>query len=171
MSMKVSIDLLKKGTTSSGISVDASELETQFKKTFADQVFTVGQIFAIDFNNQKFDAIVESFDYASIEGASVGGSSRGLVTTTTNVEFVKRKDSPIPIMFTSGKAGSSTNSSLFKQEFNFEQVGIGGLGAEFQTIFRRAFASRIFPGLVKELGMNHVRGMLLYGPPGEPSVL
>jgi len=40
------------------------------------------------------------------------------------------------------------------------------MGHEFEVIFRRAFASRIFPGLVKELGINHVRGILLYGPPG-----
>ena len=45
-------------------------------------------------------------------------------------------------------------------------MGIGGLGVQFETMFRRAFASRIFPGLVKELGINHVRGILLFGPPG-----
>jgi ATP-dependent 26S proteasome regulatory subunit len=34
-------------------------------------------------------------------------------------------------------------------------------------IFRRAFASRIYPAhLVEQMGINHVRGMLLYGPPG-----
>ena len=39
-----------------------------------------------------------------------------------------------------------TNSNLFKQkDFNFQKLGIGGLDAEFQDIFRRAFASRVFP--------------------------
>ena len=47
------------------------------------------------------------------------------------------------------------------------KLGIGGLGNEFNQIFRRAFASRVFPGhIVKQLGINHVRGMLLFGPPG-----
>ena len=45
-------------------------------------------------------------------------------------------------------------------------MGIGGLGAEFQTIFRRAFAPRISPGVLRDFGVNFVRGMLLYGPPG-----
>ncbi len=46
-------------------------------------------------------------------------------------------------------------------------MGIGGLDKEFAQIFRRAFASRIFPKeFVKKIGINHVRGMLLYGPPG-----
>lgn len=45
--------------------------------------------------------------------------------------------------------------------------GIGGLSKEFADIFRRAFASRVFPPqVVKNLGITHVRGMLLYGPPG-----
>jgi vesicle-fusing ATPase len=48
-----------------------------------------------------------------------------------------------------------------------DKLGIGGLGAEFNQIFRRAFASRMFPAhIVKQLGINHVRGMLLFGPPG-----
>ena len=34
-------------------------------------------------------------------------------------------------------------------------------------IFRRAFASRIFPpDVVEKMGGKHVRGILLYGPPG-----
>jgi vesicle-fusing ATPase len=45
-------------------------------------------------------------------------------------------------------------------------MGIGGLNTQFQTMFRRAFASRLFPGIVKKLGINHIRGILLYGPPG-----
>ena len=57
---------------------------------------------------------------------------------------------------------------LFKhKEFNFEKLGIGGLDNQFEQIFRRAFASRVFPpSVVERLGIRHVRGVLLYGPPG-----
>lgn len=42
------------------------------------------------------------------------------------------------------RGGQSTN--LFKtKDFNFQKLGIGGLDAEFADIFRRAFASRVFP--------------------------
>jgi len=35
---------------------------------------------------------------------------------------------------------------LFKQrEVSFEKLGIGGLDQQFEQIFRRAFASRVFP--------------------------
>lgn len=41
------------------------------------------------------------------------------------------------------------NSNIFKQkEFNLQSLGIGGLSAEFADIFRRAFASRVFPAHV-----------------------
>ena len=46
-------------------------------------------------------------------------------------------------------------------------MGIGGLDKEFADIFRSAFASRVFPPeVLRKMGIKHVRGMLLYGPPG-----
>jgi ATP-dependent 26S proteasome regulatory subunit len=61
-------------------------------------------------------------------------------------------------------------TQLFKhKEFNFERLGIGGLDLQFEQIFRRAFASRVFPpSVVERLGIHHVKGVLLYGPPGAP---
>lgn len=51
-------------------------------------------------------------------------------------------------------------------------MGIGGLDTEFSAIFRRAFASRIFPPLlVEKLGIQHVKGILLFGPPGTGKTL
>lgn len=47
-------------------------------------------------------------------------------------------------------------------------MGIGGLDKEFNAIFRRAFASRVFPPeIIEQLGCKHVKGILLYGPPGK----
>ena len=55
---------------------------------------------------------------------------------------------------------------------NFQELGIGGLDAEFNEIFRRAFNSRRFPqSLIDEFGIKHVKGMLLYGPPGTGKTL
>lgn len=60
-----------------------------------------------------------------------------------------------------------SNKNLFKSEFNFKEMGIGGLDEEFQIIFRRAFSTRLLPQKVlDDLNINHVRGILLYGPPG-----
>lgn len=57
-------------------------------------------------------------------------------------------------------------------EGSFERFGVGGLDAEFLTIFRRVFASRMVPpDVVRRLGMRHVKGMLLHGPPGTGKTL
>lgn len=61
----------------------------------------------------------------------------------------------------------SRRPQLFGKGFNFAALGIGGLDTEFQEIFRKAFASRLLPpDVVSKMGLNHVRGMLLFGPPG-----
>ncbi|GAA6023329.1 hypothetical protein JCM10207_006237, partial [Rhodosporidiobolus poonsookiae] len=63
-------------------------------------------------------------------------------------------------------------NAILAPNFKFEDMGIGGLDSEFSAIFRRAFASRIFPpGLVEKLGIQHVKGILLYGPPGTGKTL
>merc|ERR1719433_375585 len=62
--------------------------------------------------------------------------------------------------------------SIFRPDFNFEELGIGGLSKEFGNIFRRAFAARTFPPhVMRDLGITHVRGMLLHGPPGTGKTL
>jgi vesicle-fusing ATPase len=62
---------------------------------------------------------------------------------------------------------SNKGQTLFKGNFNFNEMGIGGLDEEFGTIFRRAFSTRLLPEtILKDLGINHIRGILLYGPPG-----
>lgn len=43
--------------------------------------------------------------------------------------------------------------SIINPEWNFDKMGIGGLDKEFSAIFRRAFASRVFPPeLIESLG-------------------
>lgn len=45
---------------------------------------------------------------------------------------------------------------LFKEKgVSFEKLGIGGLDAQFDQIFRRAFSSRVFPpDVVERLGIR-----------------
>jgi SpoVK/Ycf46/Vps4 family AAA+-type ATPase len=61
----------------------------------------------------------------------------------------------------------SQEKELFKSNFNFIEMGIGGLDKQFEVVFRRAFSSRLLPDkILKNLGINHVRGLILYGLPG-----
>lgn len=62
--------------------------------------------------------------------------------------------------------------SIFNPDWDFGKMGIGGLDKEFNAIFRRAFASRVYPPeLVEKLGCKHVKGILLFGPPGTGKTL
>jgi len=51
-----------------------------------------------------------------------------------------------------------------KLGMNFEQVG--GLDTQLDSIARRVLASRANPEIARKLGISHVRGILLSGPPG-----
>lgn len=49
-------------------------------------------------------------------------------------------------------------------EERLRALGVGGLDTAFRDIFRRVFASRLAPPeMVAEMGLKHVRGMLLHG--------
>jgi vesicle-fusing ATPase len=67
---------------------------------------------------------------------------------------------------------TSDTKVLFKGDFNFIEMGIGGLDKQFEIIFRRAFSSRLIPEkILKNLGINHIRGLMLYGPAGTGKTL
>ncbi len=62
--------------------------------------------------------------------------------------------------------------NIFKQDFKFEEMGVGGLDREIMDIFRRVFSSRRLPTRILNLyGLSHVKGLILYGPPGTGKTL
>jgi vesicle-fusing ATPase len=94
----------------------------------------------------------------------------GLLHSDTDITVTKSADSPHLKLKASAK--KPPPNAILAPNFRFEDVGIGGLDAEFAAIFRRAFASRMFPrGLVDKLGIRHVKGLLLFGPPGTGKTL
>lgn len=91
-------------------------------------------------------------------GVTSAGHVRGILTPETTITFFKSPDSNIHIK---ASAKRPPPNAIIQPNFKFEDMGIGGLDSEFGAIFRRAFASRIFPaGLVEKLGIQHVRGKL-----------
>lgn len=109
---------------------------------------------------------VTGMEFIEIEGQKqepVIGRACGQLVKASTLLFKKKKDAALRIQ----GGASSGNSRLFERGFNFQAMGIGGLDKEFADIFRRAFASRVFPPeVLRKMGIKHVRGMLLYGPPG-----
>ncbi|KAF7458013.1 putative N-ethylmaleimide-sensitive fusion protein [Cryptosporidium felis] len=94
-------------------------------------------------------------------------STHFLVIDSTNVELTGSKTGTVRFMNDNRSA-----PALFRHHFSFKDIGIGGLDDEFSVIFRRAFASRVIPPkLLKELGIQHVKGLILHGPPGTGKTL
>lgn len=139
------------------------------------QVFTPGQTLAMPFGGSKLQLTVESIALAAFDGAGGAAAAAGqsgsqslhglLDHEITSIQWTKIPGSMLNF---DGQAGGAGGQNLiFRGDFDFAKLGIGGLGNEFSQIFRRAFASRIFnSAVVREMGINHVRGMLLHGPPG-----
>jgi len=146
------------------ISLDCNALSESFKSQFSGQIFCSKQQVAMNMDGTKLDLVIDSFDHADMGQGNKTDRLRGQILQITTIEW-KKATGTASITLLNGTS-LERNDSLFRSDFNFEQLGIGGLDEQFKKMFRTAFASRIFPGLVKQLGINHIRGILLYGPPG-----
>nr|WCZ58637.1 vesicle-fusing ATPase [Seculamonas ecuadoriensis] len=157
--------------------VDAEKLAERFKRIYSRQVFTVGQKLVVDFSGINLMAWCSSVETVgqldpskmrdSSSLASIIGATSGMLGPDTVVTLAKRTGSNLP--FTQQKGGTR---EVFRNDFSFEKLGIGGLDEELGAIFRRAFASRIYPpATIAKLGIKHVKGILLYGPPGTGKTL
>ena len=156
---------------------DQDELATSVVQIFRNQVFAPGQGFLLDFRGMKLKLTVrtvELVDLSSLKGAGAVSQqthphARGILTPESVINFFKDAKSPINLK---GSTRRPAANSVVRPDFKFEDMGIGGLDKEFSDIFRRAFASRIFPpGLADKLGIQHVRGILLFGSPGTGKTL
>lgn len=156
---------------------DQDELATQFKKNFENQILAPGQQLLLDVKNIPLRMAIRTVQLADLsmekEDANAPPSTdpraRGILTRHTQVDFFKDARTDIKLKASTKRPAAN---AIIQPGFKFEDMGIGGLDTEFSAIFRRAFASRIFPpGLVEKLGIQHVRGILLYGPPGTGKTL
>lgn len=154
---------------------DQDELANFVVKIFQNQIFAPGQRFLMDHKSTPMSLVVKTVQLMSLsekssaEPVSSDPMARGLLTPQTQINFFKSPQSPINLKASNRRPAAN---AIVAPDFKFEDMGIGGLDKEFSTIFRRAFASRIFPpGLVEKLGIQHVKGILLYGPPGTGKTL
>lgn len=174
--LRLEVDLLSKNKKVTD-RFDVDDIKKSVITQLEQQIFTTGQKFVLDFrgNNlvfrvlemQVMNVAVAKSDHT--EGEPLKAADRGILIPGTDVTFDKAPGSQLLL---SGGSGSSGAPKLFRPDWKFESMGIGGLDKEFADIFRRAFASRIFPpSVVQKLGIQHVKGILLYGPPGTGKTL
>eukprot|EP00672_Neobodo_designis_P019068 CAMPEP_0174828162 /NCGR_PEP_ID=MMETSP1114-20130205/1169_1 /TAXON_ID=312471 /ORGANISM="Neobodo designis, Strain CCAP 1951/1" /LENGTH=729 /DNA_ID=CAMNT_0016061873 /DNA_START=36 /DNA_END=2225 /DNA_ORIENTATION=- len=151
-----------------GGSIDYKAFHDLFHSQYKGQYFREGQQILVVLDGMKYVANV-----VSTQGVGKGGSEAAsavlLPETKLLIETVERCE--IELHNIPDAVQDATQPAIVN-DFNLEKLGIGGLRAEFGQVFRRAFASRIFPqSVVKKLGIHHVKGMLLFGPPGTGKTL
>ncbi|EIW76291.1 vesicular-fusion protein SEC18 [Coniophora puteana RWD-64-598 SS2] len=183
-SLDLTVGFIRKNYDAGGKPFSADDMTKTFLRAYAGVVFAPGEILTFEFHGEKLRLQVvgvrglELADEQQLGrggggggggGASGAGGQMGILMEKTDVTMMKAGDSPIVIKSSARKAASN---AIIAPNFKFEEMGIGGLDDEFGSIFRRAFASRVFPpALVEKLGIQHVKGILLHGPPGTGKTL
>ncbi|GMH62496.1 hypothetical protein TL16_g03487, partial [Triparma laevis f. inornata] len=171
-SITLTIDLLAKSKPSNPVPIDTEVLGEMFKQTYdqkhTQHVLTPGQTLAMDFEGSKLKITCQTLENLSDLDTSASNTSTitlGQILQPTQCLFQKAGGASLSL---SGKCQSGGGGgTIFNKKFDFVSLGIGGLDEQFNTIFRRAFASRIWPShVVQSMGINHCRGILLFGPPG-----
>ncbi|TMS14847.1 Vesicle-fusing ATPase [Larimichthys crocea] len=169
--MTIEIDFLQKKSTDSS-PYDSDKMAAEFIQQFNNQGFSVTQQLVFSFCDKLFGLMVkdiEAMDASILKGEPASGKKQkidiGLMVGNSQVIFEKAESSSLTLV---GKAKTKeARQTIINPDWNFEKMGIGGLDREFSDIFRRAFASRVFPpDIVEQMGCKHVKGILLFGPPG-----
>ncbi|KAK9813277.1 hypothetical protein WJX72_011798 [[Myrmecia] bisecta] len=165
--MNAEVDFVTK-KASNKAEFDATELSAHIQSRFVGQIFTVDQALTFEYQGNNYLLRVSGVLVVDSKGEQ-RAEARGQLAASTAFVFETAAGSGVKV---SGQR-SVVAPQLFKhKEFNFEKLGIGGLDAQFEQIFRRAFASRVFPpSVVERLGIRHVKGVLLHGPPGTGKTL
>uniref|UniRef100_A0A8C7LFH7 Vesicle-fusing ATPase n=2 Tax=Oncorhynchus kisutch TaxID=8019 RepID=A0A8C7LFH7_ONCKI len=169
--MMVEIDFLQKKSVDSS-QYDSDKMAAEFIQHFNSQAFSTGQQLVFSFCDKLFGLLIkdiEAMDPSILKGEAGSGKKHkidiGLLLGNSQVVFEKAESSSLTLI---GKSKTrESRQSIINPDWNFERMGIGGLDKEFSDIFRRAFASRVFPpDIVEQMGCKHVKGILLFGPPG-----
>jgi len=173
--LTVEVDFFnKKNATTDDYNTDT--MATDFCSQFGNMAFTEGQIMMFSFGDRKLLQVsVKEIEASDLRKIQAGKESKykirsGVLLPNSAVIFNKMEGSTVKL--TGKSKGKMERQSIINPDWDFSKMGIGGLDEEFNAIFRRAFASRVFPPeIMEQLGCSHVKGILLHGPPGTGKTL
>jgi len=136
---------------------------------YTGHIVLVGQVIPTMFEGVLF--LVTILDSSHAENSMITRQTEIMLSVNENSKF-KFTENPDTTTTSSNTLASGANifqrgtSSSAIGNWSFEEYEIGGLDSQLNIIFRRAFSTRRFPGLAKKMGTKHVKGIMLYGPPG-----
>jgi len=79
--------------------------------------------------------------------------------------YVKEQDCHYKEKLATNAEQDEVQHVIFPNNFLLKDIGVGGFGKDFEVVFRRLFASRMFSASkLAMLGISHCKGLLLCGP-------
>jgi len=136
-------------TTVTEPEVDGKRLIQMMKDTYNRHIFCERQKFVCDFEGNLLLVTVKEMEVFDTKTLESNGTELkevaiiGMLTKNTSLRILKPKSSMVRLVNLPSEA--STTTDIFNTQVTFEKLGIGGLDKQLNNIFRRAFASRIYP--------------------------
>jgi len=160
--------------------INELELAIHIKKHFAKHIFVRKIMIATEYRGGKLKLTCTNCYFFNEKTEDDDGDSRmwrdphrgefGILMPKTDVVVALSTKSQLSKRLTF--VARPKSNKLLDPSWKFADMGIGGLDKQFSNIFRRAFASRLYPPeIINQLGIKHVKGMLLHGPPGTGKTL
>ena len=138
------------------IEAEDKEFDSVIRKSLKNIFFTPGQLNLLDYNGSAFLLKVvktQLLDMGSVKQTDIVNQP-GILVDETDVELTAK---PNPQFKLKSSKGNAVN--IFRPDFEFKEMGIGGLDKELMNIFRRAFSTRRFPpSVLAKYGITHVKG-------------
>ncbi|RXW25462.1 hypothetical protein EST38_g409 [Candolleomyces aberdarensis] len=176
-SIDIEVEFLQRGKEAKE-EFQVDDMAKIFLRAYGGIIMSSEEIIAFEYHGFNLKGTVKGVSVLDLadeqrRGAPTGRDfnhhNMGILMEKTDVTFLKTPGSAMRLKSSAKKAPPN---AIIAPNFKFEDMGIGGLDTEFGEIFRRAFASRVFPpGLVDKLGIQHVKGIILHGPPGTGKTL
>ena len=173
--LTVEVDFYSKKNISSD-DFNSDMMTTEFCSLFGNISVTDGQPFLFKFGDKHLLSVtVKGLEASDLRKVRDGKESHYNLRTGVllpNSAVVWHRSEETSLRLTGKSRAKMERQSIINPDWDFSKMGIGGLDEEFNAIFRRAFASRVFPPeIMEQLGCSHVKGILLHGPPGTGKTL
>lgn len=137
------------------INIHERDLISIIKNSLDRHYFYTNQACLITVNGQNYTLIVND--------TTIG---EGPISKNTKIS-IETSDFEINLI-----SSRLLKPELFRDNYKFENIGIGGLEKEMISIFREALCTRACrPEIIKKLGISQIKGILLFGPPGTGKTL
>ena len=146
------------------VEINEKEIGDAIMEKYKKHIITIGQ--EVFFEYKGIDIVITVDKIETAEENDMSEFPYGIIFEESDYEI----RSKLPLLRIKSKSLKSKN--IFNKQFNFSELGVGGMDDQIMVMFRRAFANRRLPAAILEkYNKNHVKGVLLYGPPGTGKTL